>query len=82
MILILRFCSLLVLLGVRCSYNMGLGPVLFSLYTQPLDHIFEKHEIPHHFFPDDSQLYNSSPPEQIDSLLSSVSSCISEIQTG
>ena len=40
-----------------------LGPVLFTLYTQPLPLVIERHNLFYHSFADDTELYNSTKPE-------------------
>ena len=36
-----------------------LGPILFILYTQPISNIVSHHDISHHCFSDDNQIYKS-----------------------
>ena len=45
-----------------------LGPILFVLYTKPLDNIFERHSLCHHSFADDTQMRNSSSLDQLDTV--------------
>ena len=49
-----------------------LGPILFLLYTQPLSQIIDRHSVFHSEFAYDSQLYDSVPREQLESLLTRV----------
>jgi hypothetical protein len=39
-----------------------LGPILFTLLTAPLSAIVTLHDLLHHFYADDSQLYIVSNP--------------------
>ena len=42
--------------------------------------IINQHDMKHHFYADDSQLQNSSTPENITSLFAEASSCYADIQ--
>ena len=56
-----------------------LGPVLFSLYTQPLSDVIKSHQCSFHKFADDTEI---SKPTDIESFISnqdSVQSCISDV---
>ena len=57
-----------------------LGPLLFLLYTQPLPNVIDSHSVSHSEFADDTQLYNSSHPSQIQTLLSIIEHCISDVK--
>ena len=39
-----------------------LGPVLFNAYVAPLTKILVQHDIQHHLYADDTQLYVELPP--------------------
>ena len=43
----------------QCSV---LGPILYCMYTSPLKDIVSKHNMNHHFYADDSQIYLSFKP--------------------
>ena len=57
-----------------------LGPILFLLYTQPLSQIVSKHQVSHHMFADDTELYKTSPRDNIPSLLEAMQSCTTDVK--
>jgi hypothetical protein len=57
-----------------------LDRILFTLYTQPLTLVIERHNLNYQAFADDTQLYNSSDPDNADQLLSSMSDCCADIK--
>ena len=58
-----------------------LGPILFTLYTQPLVDIIQKHDINYHLYADDTQLYKASDVNSLPALLLSAENCISETKS-
>ena len=55
------------------------GPILFTMYVEPLSAIIDSHSIIHHYFPDDLQLQMSAPSDEITELLHSMHSCIGDV---
>ena len=59
-----------------------LGPILFVLYTKPLDDIFDRHSVCHHSFADDTQMQNSSSSlDQLDTTISAMQECVSDVES-
>ncbi|WP_419612639.1 reverse transcriptase domain-containing protein, partial [Thiolapillus sp.] len=58
-----------------------LGPILFVLYTKPLDDIFDRHSLCHHSFADDTQMRNSSSLDQLDTTISAMQECVSDVKS-
>ena len=57
------------------------GPILFVLYTKPLDDIFDSHSICHHSFADDTQMQNSSFLDQLHATISAMQECVSDVKS-
>ena len=60
-----------------------LGPVLFTMYTQPLIHILRKFNIHYHLYADDTQFYRSVNPNElhVHDLINRFEHCIAEVMT-
>ena len=57
-----------------------LGPILFTIYIEPLTTIIDSYSIIHHSFADDLQLQMSAPTDGISELLHSRQSCMSDFK--
>ena len=58
---------------------MQLGPVLFTLYSQPLSDVISVHNCDYHKYADDTELSKSAPPDQFLSVQSSIQTCIDDV---
>ncbi|GFR95277.1 reverse transcriptase-like protein [Elysia marginata] len=58
-----------------------LGPVLFTIYTQPLAMLLNNFGLKYHFYADDSQIYGSCQPENISDLINTIELCVSSVKT-
>ena len=58
-----------------------LGPVLFTLYAQPLSLIIEKHGFSYHRYADDTQIYRASDVVNVHPVIDSLCNCISDVST-
>ena len=56
-----------------------LGPVLFTLYVQPLSLIFERHACDYHKYADDSEFSRSAPPSQFHVVQHCVQDCLGDV---
>ena len=57
-----------------------LGPILFTLYTEPLADIIKVFELIYHFYADDSQLYKSIPLNNLLNEIHKIEKCIEHVQ--
>ena len=58
-----------------------LGPILFSLYTNPISSIIHSHSsINHHFYADDTQLYITLSPTNFSCFIQKLKNCLNDIQ--
>ena len=56
-----------------------LGPILFTLYSQPLSDLICRHECDYHKYADNTQLSKGAPPDQFQSLLCDIQTCIERL---
>ena len=56
-----------------------LGPILCKLYSQPLSDLICRHESEYHKYADDTQLSKGAPPNQFQSLLCDIQTCIESL---
>ena len=58
-----------------------LGPILFSLYTNPISSIIPSHSsINYHFYTDDTQLYITLSPANFSHSMQKLNNCLNDIQ--
>ena len=58
-----------------------LGPILFSLYTNPFGSIIHSHSsINYHFYANDTQLYTTLSPENFSHSIQKLNNCLNNIQ--
>ena len=55
-----------------------LGPVLFTLYSQPPSDVIACHSCDYHKYADDTEISDSAPPSDFTSAQSNIQSCISD----
>ena len=57
-----------------------LGPILFTLYTEPLANIIKIFDTTYHFYADDTQLYKPIPLENLSDEIHKIEDCIRQVQ--
>ena len=65
-----------------CGVPQGsvIGPLIFTMYTAPLEKIIEAHGFSKMFYADDTQIYISFTASEISALLPRVTNCIREVK--
>ena len=69
-------------LKYRVPQGLVLGPILFTMYTQPLGSVIQQLGTTYlffFFFGDDSQLHDSAAPSEFSSLIRDMTSSIEEV---
>ena len=56
-----------------------LGPVLFTLYSQPLSYVISAHGCDFHKYTDDTELLQSAPPDEFRSVQTGIQTCIEDV---
>ena len=59
-----------------------LGPILVNAYIAPLAKLLHQHNMHHHLYADDTQLYVTFPPTDHMQALARMEACIQEVKTG
>ena len=66
-------------LQFRVPQGSVLGPILFTLYSQAISDSICRHECDCHKYADDTQLSKAAPPNQFQSLLCDIQTCIESL---
>ena len=69
-------------MSIQFGALQRLGPVLFTLYTQPLVQIIERRSLFFYVYADDTQMYKACRIEDLPSSVSSTFDCISDENMG
>jgi hypothetical protein len=69
--------------AVTCGVPLGsvLDPLLFCIYMRPLEAIMQRHNISHHFYADDTQLYLSFNPSEASQAMDRLNKCLVDIRS-
>ena len=58
-----------------------LAPILFTLYTAPLSRVIARHDVEHHLYADDTQIYISLSGSEALESLTDLKSCVTDVFT-
>ena len=73
-------CSPEAVLKFGVPQGSVLGPILFTMYTQPLVDILKTHCMSYHRYADDTQIYQSAYVENISELKPATEQCIQDVK--
>ena len=65
---------------MECSPASLLGPILFSINTLSLSMVLDKHNLCHHFYVDDTQIYMLFRPKCTILMMNLKAGCISYVR--
>ena len=57
-----------------------LGPILFTLNTQPLLNIIQKHQFDYHRYADDTEYQKAAPPSDFRQVTGETTACVADVK--
>ena len=57
-----------------------LGPILFTLYTQSLLNIIQKHQFDYHKYADDTEYQKAAPPSDFSQVTGETTACVADVK--